>query len=268
MYFRSRLLLGCLAAALAAPPLAAEPLAQPDDGPVLTRLVGEPRSARGQRISHGPILGRPTETGIGVWARTNKPAEFFVFYGTDPKRLTERSAGVTTRLENDNTAWVELDGLEPDSRYYYAVGFADVRHQPELSGSFRTLPSSAQYRNAEHNPEGLFNFSFAASGCARMGRSGSAGITPQRTMVENHADKVLFALHAGDFVYEEGRTTQVEEWLWRMGMGRTRREVARKRGCGTGTGRRLGKLQDLLRSQQSPGRMAPPGSDLLRVRRS
>ncbi len=201
-----------------APVSATEPLAQPEDGPALVRLVGTPKSARGRHISHGPMLGRPTETGIGVWARTNKPAEFFVFYGTDPKRLTERSTGVTTRLADDNTAWVQLDGLEPDTRYYYAVGFEDVWHQPELSGSFRTLPSSAQYRNTEHNPEGLFNFSFAASGCARMSRSGSAGITPQRTMVENHADKVLFALHAGDFVYEEGRTTQVEEWLWRMGM--------------------------------------------------
>ncbi len=207
-----------IAIAPAQPAMTAEPLAQPDDGPVLTRLVGTPKMARGREISHGPMLGRPGESGIGVWARTNKPGEFFVFYGTDPERLTERSDAVQTRLEDDNAAWVMLEGLRPDTRYYYAVGFEDAWHQPELSGSFRTLPAARQYRNRDHNPEGLFNFAFAASGCARMNRRGSAGITPQRTMVENHADKVLFALHAGDFVYEEGRTTQVEEWLWRMGM--------------------------------------------------
>ncbi len=201
----------------AAPGFAAEPLRQYEAGPVVTRLVGTPKEARGLKITHGPVLGRPSTSGIGVWARTNKPAEFYVFYGTSPDALSQRSAAVVTRVERDNTGWIALDGLKPDTRYYYAVGFDNNWHLPELSGSFRTLPSRERYRNPRHNPEGLFNFSFAASGCARLGRAGSAGITPQRTMVENHADKVLFALHPGDFIYEEGRTTQAEEWLWRMG---------------------------------------------------
>ncbi len=188
-----------------------------DRPPMTMTLYGEAKEAGGRKVTHGPMLGRAGERSMGIWVRTNKPTDVYVYYGTEPSRLSKRSKPIRTRIEDDNSGWMELGGLEPDTRYYFAVGFSDILHQAEMGGSFRTLPSAAQYRNAQDNPRGLFNFSFAATGCARMGFGGSAGYTPQRTMMQQHGDEALFALHAGDYVYEEGRHAQVEEWLWRMG---------------------------------------------------
>lgn len=188
--------------------------------PMTMELPGRAKGAGRLHITHGPILGRLESETIAVWARTNKPAAredgFRVYYGRSADRLDRHTDRIATTLATDNSGIVTIEGLEPDTRYYYAVGFGDVVHQPEHRGSFRTKPAAAQYGN-QHNPAGKFNFAFAATGCSRMVPYASAGLAPQRVMMENHGDKVLFALHAGDFVYEEGRHTQVEQWLWRMG---------------------------------------------------
>lgn len=190
--------------------------------PMEMTLHGEVKGAGRAFITHGPILGRFGTDTMTVWARTNKPLaaedSFRVYYGTDPDRLDQVTDPVATRLEDDNTGLITLTGLQPDTRYYYAVGFGDVVHQPEHRGAFVTVPDPADVANAAYNPEGKFNFSFAAMGCARMVPYSSAGLAPQRVMMENHGDTILFAMHAGDYVYEEGRYTQIEQWLWKMGL--------------------------------------------------
>ncbi|MFP6611550.1 MAG: alkaline phosphatase, partial [Pirellulales bacterium] len=62
-------------------------------------------------ITHGPILGRVRPHGIGVWARTSRDTQFAVRYGTAADKLDTVSPPVRTRLENDNTGWVDLTGL-------------------------------------------------------------------------------------------------------------------------------------------------------------
>ena len=204
-------LLAC--AAVAAPARAQDTADYPS-----TLLVDRPKSASNTFISHGPILGRAGATHMGVWARTSRPAEFRVFYGTRPDRLDQVSQPVATTPDRDNTGWVLLDGLDPDTQYHFAVGFEDEVFLPEHRGSFRTWPSPEQYRNARHNPRGLFNFRFSAAACQRMLPYKSSGFQPYATMLEQHGHKVHFAVHAGDWVYEEGRNQTVEEWRWRMGM--------------------------------------------------
>ena len=80
---------------------------------------------------------------------------------------------MTTTLDQDNTGWAHLTGLQPEMTYYYAVvtGAAQTRPHAELVGSFNTFPSADSYRHPVHNPAGLFNFSFEYA-CANQQRDG------------------------------------------------------------------------------------------------
>src|SRR5262245_2678181 len=104
------------------------------------------------RLTHGPMLGKPTASSISVWGRTSEPGPFVVRYGTVGGRLDQASQPATTKIEHDNTGVAELTGLKPDTRYYYHV-FVNG-HPHGLPGSFHTLPSSQETRNEPHNPKG------------------------------------------------------------------------------------------------------------------
>ena len=50
------------------------------------------QSADPVTITHGPMLGRPSPTGMGVWARNSRAGSFYVQYGLAADKLTEQSA--------------------------------------------------------------------------------------------------------------------------------------------------------------------------------
>jgi len=160
-------------------------------------------------ITHGPILGRPGVTSMGVWARTAEPGSFIVRYGLKADALDQSSSPVLTRLDHDNTGWLLLKGLQPDTHYHFQIGDAGP------TGSFRTLPDAADFKNAEHNPRGLFNFRFEAGSCANQGKHGLGPALPAyATMLKNHVpEKIHFAIMNGDWLYEEGRDYNVAQWL-------------------------------------------------------
>ena len=69
-----------------------------------------------QHITHGPILGRLTDTSVGVWARTGYPGKFTVRYGYTPEALDQESNAVSTALVGDCTAWLEIRNLKPNTK--------------------------------------------------------------------------------------------------------------------------------------------------------
>ena len=73
------------------------------------------------RLTHGPMLGRPTANSMLVWARTSDPGEFSVRYGIEENNLNQQSKPGTTVLERDNTGTVKLESLKPDTRYFYQI---------------------------------------------------------------------------------------------------------------------------------------------------
>ena len=126
----------------------------------------------GVAVTHGPVLGRAGTDHVGVWARTSQPAEFTVFYGTDPASLTGQ-ASAQTALADDNTGWVLIEGLEPGTKYHYEVGLgAAPSGDAERGGSFHTLPDS-EAMISELNPEGRFNFRFEFACGNNQNSSGS-----------------------------------------------------------------------------------------------
>lgn len=164
------------------------------------------------RLTHGPMLGRPTAHSVRVWGRTSDPGEFTVHYGTGADQLDQVSEPATTTLAHDNTGVAELSELEPDTRYHYQLWVNDRPHG--LPGSFRTLPSAEQSRNAKHNPEGLFNFRFQIGSCANQNPLHGIGHRTPTYEVLNRdwADKVHFHIMNGDWLYEELREFPPEAW--------------------------------------------------------
>ena len=49
-------------------------------------------------ITHGPILGRLSSDGVGVWGRTARAGSFRVLYGLAPAQLNSSSPPVKTLL--------------------------------------------------------------------------------------------------------------------------------------------------------------------------
>ena len=73
------------------------------------------------RFTHGPILGRPGSDHMAVWARTSRPAAVHVVYGTDPQKLTEKTASVQSTVDHDLASFVIISGLRPRTKYYYEI---------------------------------------------------------------------------------------------------------------------------------------------------
>jgi phosphodiesterase/alkaline phosphatase D-like protein len=167
--------------------------------------------AQGIRITHGPMLGHVTSDGIWIWARTSIPGQFRMQYGTSVHRLDRTSEPATTTLDRDNTGWIHLTGLQSNTRYYYRPITA---RDAGSEGSFVTLPSSGDYRDAQTNPRGLFNFSFQFGSCAdqRAGGGTGPGLPAYATMLDKLPGKAHFSIMNGDWLYEDKREFTVEQW--------------------------------------------------------
>lgn len=171
------------------------------------------------RITHGPILGHAGAREIHIWGRTSAPGELRVRYGVSSGKLDQVSQPVTTAFDHDNSAWIEISGLKPDTRYYYELlpGSA-TSGSKEHSGSFRTLPSSDDYRG-DLNPEGLFNFRFEFGSCnnQKPNQGMGPGLPTFKLMHEKLRDKVHFSILNGDWLYEDKREFTVEQWRQQTG---------------------------------------------------
>ncbi|MCP4572743.1 MAG: hypothetical protein GY838_10365 [bacterium] len=93
-------------------------------------------------LTHGPTVGGVTESRAQLWVRLDGPAPVAFRYGTDPA-LARFSVSTTaaTVAEQDFTARVIIEPLQPDVLYYYApVVAGKVALQPPYP-RFRTAPT-------------------------------------------------------------------------------------------------------------------------------
>lgn len=162
------------------------------------------------------MLGHVTDSTIAIWARTSRAGEFRIRYGTQPGRLDQLSNPVRTDPEHDNTGWITLSGLRPDTRYWFRPITASDEGP---DGSFHTAPNAADYRHPETNPRGLFNFRFQFGSCANQkpGSGGGPGLPAYGTMLRDWKEKILFSVMNGDWLYEDKRDFTVEEWRAQTG---------------------------------------------------
>lgn len=173
-------------------------------------------------ITDGPVLGRLASDGIGIWARTSVAGTFRVHYGTDPGDLDRISNPVLTSAARDNTGWVHIRELMPDTKYYYRIETDETAPpDPLLSGSFRTLPTVNSRHDPVNNPEGLFNFNFEFACGNAMGPNSdhpTFGV-----MLEQLKDRIHFAIQNGDWIYEVGGDYTLSEWMDQLSLSETER---------------------------------------------
>ncbi|GAB5442533.1 MAG: hypothetical protein Fues2KO_28820 [Fuerstiella sp.] len=170
------------------------------------------------RLTHGPMLGRPTATSMAVWGRTSDPGEFEVHYGTDAGQLDQVSAPARTSIERDNTGVARLQDLQSDTQYFYRI---HVNGRPHgLPGRFRTLPAAEDTQHPKYNPKGLFNFRFQIGSCANQNPLHGAGhrATTYEHLNADWTDKVHFHIMNGDWLYEELREYPPEAWRLVQGL--------------------------------------------------
>ena len=216
--------------------------------------------AQGVRISHGPMLGHVTSDSIWIWARTSSPGQFQIRYGAAPSRLDQVSALVTTTADRDNTGWLRLQGLRPNTRYYYRpVTNRDTGEE----GSFLTLPSPRNIEIRKPTPEAS-STSASSSDRARI-RSRAAvqarDCRPMGRCCGRSPIKSRFSIMNGDWLYEDKREFTVDAMA---GAGRAAGwAVASDSADCSLDCRRLGKLQVLPRTRSESRCLASRDAFLL-----
>ncbi len=167
-------------------------------------------------VSHGPILGRLSAHGVGVWARTLDARPFQVAYGTNSENLGQLSAVVAPLRERDSTGWAQIRDLQPGTKYFYRLVLPGSGQPQSGVHSFTTLPHPADFVDPDHNPVGLFNFSFEF-GCGNNQRT-DRDLPAFATMLQRLKDRVHFAIQNGDWLYEERREHSVQRWAAAQGL--------------------------------------------------
>jgi phosphodiesterase/alkaline phosphatase D-like protein len=172
-------------------------------------------------ITYGPILGRLSSDGIGIWARTSKPAKFGVRYGTSADKLDREAGPVTTKLDADCTGWIYVKGLKSNTKYYYTLTLPENPGATGRSGSFTTMPNRKDFLHPELNPKGLFNYSFefACGNNQNLNASSGPGLPAFKTMLDKLKDRIHFAILNGDWMYEVQREFNTDQWRRQIGRG-------------------------------------------------
>lgn len=170
-------------------------------------------------MTHGPILGRISAHGVGVWGRTRHADSFSVRYGTSPDKLDLETKPVLTRTEDDNTGWIHITGLKSDTKYWYKLMLGD--RETARGGSFKTWPDSQELIDKELNPQGLFNFrfEFACGNNQNPSQSNGPALPTFDTMLRKGVpDDINFAILNGDWLYETRRDYAPEQWRHQVGL--------------------------------------------------
>lgn len=96
------------------------------------------------QLIHGPMLGSMTDTRVRFWVRTvdEVPVRVLVSQSKDLADPIE-STRASTSSDIDYTAVVEVEGLQPDTVYYYDLRLSGESVLPPERPSFRTYPRSS-----------------------------------------------------------------------------------------------------------------------------
>jgi alkaline phosphatase D len=140
-------------------------------------------------LLHGPMLGCVTDSTAKFWVRTANEVPVQVLVSSSQNTSSPIKSSVTkTNKNRDFTIVIAVQGLKPDTRYYYEL-LVNGRKQPKR-WSFRTFPARAMKTKFQ------------------IGFGGGAGYTPQYERMWNTivAQKPLAFLFLGDNVYIDNPT--------------------------------------------------------------
>jgi alkaline phosphatase D len=157
-------------------------------------------------ITHGIASGDVTNQSVIIWSRANREAQLHVEYDTDPNFSHPDST--KTALANqttDYTAHAKLEGLSPDTLYYYRLWFSSDTSSPQsknassvvsdnMTGSFRTAINPS----ASSNKDIKFIFAGDLGGQMHCRQIDKGGYSIFSEMQELSPD---FFIANGDMIY-------------------------------------------------------------------
>lgn len=150
-------------------------------------------------LVRGPYLQMGTDCSIVFRWDTDQPTESVVYIGVDPESLTRASIDLSLSTRHE----VELLGLEPETKYYYAVGDCSGFVALDNSQHFTTYPRQGIVRPL------------------RVWVVGDAGraTADQQAVFEafeaKHQDKeAAFWLMLGDNAYNDGTLDQYQQGVF------------------------------------------------------
>ncbi len=148
-------------------------------------------SMHAQQLRHAEMLGRPTDRSITVQLFFDEAAEVQVGVGTtrgDYARITSWQ-----RFEAGQPAEIVLDGLEPNTQYYYSVftrrpGDVDITIRPDYAFHTQRTPGST--------------FSFVVQADPHMDEQTDTAIY-RRCLLNQLEDAPDFMIDLGDFLMSD-----------------------------------------------------------------
>ncbi len=92
------------------------------------------------RPVHGPALGAMTDTSAKIWLRTwdESRVEVILFTDEDGRKKVKAKTAKTTAVD-DYTTVIDIDGLNPDTRYYYHLKINGIN--TDSIWSMKTVPA-------------------------------------------------------------------------------------------------------------------------------
>ncbi|MFL6484756.1 MAG: alkaline phosphatase D family protein [Nitrososphaera sp.] len=179
---------------------------------------------RNYEITHGIASGDVTDKSAIIWSRVNnQSAQMNVEYDTNANFTDPLSKTAQANSTTDFTAHTKLDGLKPDTQYYYRVWFTDsdlysdtnnsipsssadlsstssniVAERAEV-GTFRTAPSSNMTTN--NSSDTSFIWSGDLGGQSYCRNTAEEGYRIFKSMQSLKPD---FFIANGDMIYADG----------------------------------------------------------------
>ena len=157
-------------------------------------------------ITHGIASGDVTNQSVIIWSRANREAQLHVEYDTDPNfSHPDSSKTALANQTTDYTAHVKLEGLSPDTLYYYRLWFSSDTSSPQsknassvvsdnMTGSFRTAINPS----ASSNKDIKFIFAADLGGQMHCRQIDKGGYSIFSEMQELSPD---FFIANGDMIY-------------------------------------------------------------------
>ena len=141
----------------------------------------------------GPIVGGLSHDRANIWARADSPSILHVWLATQADLSDARLTGQVDLPAGDGYAGIlPVDGLEPETRYYYAVSLGSTLPTPGEFQRFTTFPEPRTRRS----------FSFAFGSCY-LSPDAHGGETMHQLRLRIDPDNLRFGLFLGDQIYAD-----------------------------------------------------------------
>lgn len=177
------------------------------DHPPITVFAATKNNSDSLIISHGIASGDITNDSAVVWSRSNQGAQMHVEYDINSNFSQPKSTNTATlnNQSTDYTSHVKLEGLNPDTLYYYRVWFSipplsqtnktTSLTSDALTGSFRTSPDPSLSSN---NKPISFIFAADLGGQKHCRQADKGGYSIFEKMKDMSPD---FFIANGDMIY-------------------------------------------------------------------